>query len=242
MRTHITYITIILILITILFSAALIVFFLNGESFNICYPIDSEKFGDFGSFYGGVLGTLIALIGLVGLFLTYFYQRMKTELSVIDKLYDDISNDINNVSYKKFKGLQAFYNFDEDHADPEKKYSRNSVMNDLILILTSFENLIDTINESRYLTKKVKHINFDRSYLMFNAKIIWPVWERILKDFYFDNVNSRANLKSHTDATIIFDRLFKLIRDTYNYLEPKGLILLPKDNAIMMSIIKNYKN
>lgn len=239
MRIHITYISIILIIIILFFTAISILFFLNGESVNICYQIDSGKFADFGSFYGGVVGTFIATIGLIGLFLTYFYQRMQTELFIINKLYDDISDDIKNVEYKGHKGLQAFFNFDSDHADSTKINARNSVMNDLILILTSFENLIKTIKKSRFLDEKSKSINLDRSYLMFNAKITWPVWERILKDFYFGNPNDKANLKRHTDASIIFERLFGLIKDSYNYLEPKGLILLPIDNPNMMTIIKN---
>jgi len=229
------------ILIITIFSVQV---FLNAEYFNHAQLIKSDKFGDFGSFYGGVLGTLVAIIALIILFKTFFYQRIQSELFIINKLYDDIINDINDLEYKTFKGIKALINFDSEHDDPKIPENRNSVMNHLSLILTNFINLINITKKSRYISKYVKEINLDRIYLMYNAKITWPVFEKIYDKMYDDYKNGKGQekkgLKHHTDASIIFPRYEKLVGETYHFLEPRGHINFPKMNKKMMNIINKH--
>ena len=234
-------ILIIIVTFIVVFTIFTFFFFLNGEEINICYLINSNKFGDFGSFYGGFLGTITASLGLIIVYLTYSYQKIQSELIIVNKLYDDIVKDILNLRYREFYGIDALLKFDKEHDNPEKPENRNSIMNHLSLILTNFRNLIDTLKRSKFIPKKIKEITLDRIYLMFNSKITWPVYEKIYKELYIyeDENGNEKGLKYHTDGSIIFERYFELIRESYKYLEPRGHIKYPLESDKMMAIINN---
>jgi hypothetical protein len=50
-------------------------FFKNGEAFDKTVPIDSGKFGDYGSFISGSVGTIWTLVSVILFYLTLRLQR-----------------------------------------------------------------------------------------------------------------------------------------------------------------------
>lgn len=215
--------------------------FMNGEwkHLHLIEKINHSKFVSFGN----LVGTVFAIFGFYILYKNYINQKKQTELSVITRLYDNIVTDINDLEYKDNKGIYALYNFDDQHRE---KANANSVMNHLNLILISFRNLIKVTEDSCNLGEELKELNLTRIFLLFNAKITWPVFHSIYSELYEDSFLADGKtlklkgLKNHTDSSIIFEIYKDLIRKTYKYLEPKGLIKFPSKNTKMMAIINNH--
>lgn len=109
-----------------------------------------EIFSNFGNFFGGVIGSLVALIALVFAYQSYSKQLKQTfesnSIDNINKMLNELTADIDRIEYKKIRGVEALYKFDQDHWDEP-----NSVMNHLILIFSSFETLILTIKNGNYI-------------------------------------------------------------------------------------------
>lgn len=157
----------------------------------------SDKLGQFGDFYGGVVATIASICAGVYLYFTYKNSKKDSDFQIINRLFDNIVHDINSLQFrvqydkkkegdaddkeftelnadkqKFYTGIDAIYNFNAfQHTNP------NSVMDHLSSILNSFENLIYMADKKvLYKHGDMKEITLKRIYYLFYSQILWPVW------------------------------------------------------------------
>jgi hypothetical protein len=153
---------------------------------NRCF--DKLALGQFGDFYGGVVATLAAILAGIYLYKTYLNGKKDSDFQIINRLFENIVQDINNLQYRVlndenwerlpfeeqafFTGMDAIYNFNSLH-----KTNPNSILNHLNSIINSFDNIIFMANKVRYKYADLKEITLKRIYFLYYSRILWPVWE-----------------------------------------------------------------
>ena len=220
-----------LLIIVTIFSLISLVLFLTHENIDFTSSINSDKFGHFGTFYGGILSTIIAGFAFYLLYVTYKSQnaqlnlaKMKSKLELVTTLYTEILKDIESIRYKEFKGIDALYNFDKEHWN-----NPNSVMNHLISIINSIEGLIEIILNDKELSDNVKDMLLTKVYFLFISKIMAPA-----RNIYNDRVS--LGLDTHPDTEIIVDKYEKLTKESHEYLIKKNKIRKPVDGVIKKTL------
>jgi hypothetical protein len=204
-----------------------------------CYNFNLQTPGLLGDFIGGVVGTVLTAIAAVFVYRTYLTQKQQLEQqkkeanqNLVDNLYDRISNEIDalEITFDKnnglgpeidlvtYKGIFVLYNFKE-------LYSKdNTVLNQLNLILISFEHLFKLTKAATYKWNIQKSINKDRNYLMFYTKIIWPFHR-----FYSQEWDKLIHVpKPHPDSFRTKSRFETLLKETYRYLLKRNLVGKPE--------------
>ena len=73
------YIKVGLIIFILIIIAILICFLHQFPCFDLNLPIDSERWGQFGDFIGGVLGTIITLISIIFLYNAFIQQQLTND-------------------------------------------------------------------------------------------------------------------------------------------------------------------
>lgn len=105
------------ILITFAFFLISIIFFCwKEELFYFSYSINSEKFGQFGDFFGGILGTIFALISVLLLINTFIQQRKITaenKVLVETQRFNDLFFELLKLYQSQTKELQEEGKFNE---------------------------------------------------------------------------------------------------------------------------------
>lgn len=206
-----------------------------------CKSMDLQIPGLLGDFVGGILGTILTAVAAIFVYRTYVTQREQLEQqkkeanqTLIDNLYDRISREIDGleITYNvnkengrqpeliKHNGIFVLYNFVELYKKD------NSVLNQLNLILISFEHLFDLTNSATYKWNLQLNLNKDRNYLLFYTKIIWPFhrfysteWNKLIQDWN----------PPHPDSKGTKNRFEKLFKESYTYLLERELIGVPED-------------
>jgi hypothetical protein len=196
--------------------------------------ISHDTLGQFGDFYGGVLGTIITIVGLIYIYRTYKVQNIQldvakkdADLSIINKLYSELLQDINSIQYRRkkadgsgdilFEGIDALYNFDQTHVN-----NPNSVLNHLNSILVSFEQIIMMANKVKYKYTDMKDITLTKIYFLYFSKIIWPVYQEIYKHRKAELISAK-----HAGAEFLFEKYEQLTRESYRYLITKKHVYPP---------------
>lgn len=224
-----------LIIIVFFIALCLLGFFIYLGHKNI----ETGYYADFGEFYGGIVGTIVALIALIYAYTSNLSQNRQlsrtfesSSIDTINKMLNELIADIDRIKYKNFIGVDALYNFDQDHWK-----NPNSIMNHLILIFNSFENLILTIRNNKYIDEETRESYLAKVYLIYNGKITWPVFQKIynelIDDIFENNVLTYKGLKHHNDIFIIINKYEKLVKESYKYLLSKGLLTKPTDFKIL---------
>ncbi|MGI4823591.1 MAG: hypothetical protein ACRYFV_20450 [Janthinobacterium lividum] len=136
----------------------------------------------FGSFFGGMLAPVVAAISFYYLYQSYKAQENDREIALFNKLYTDLLADIASLRYRErskrglfypeqekiYEGIDALYNF-------STRYTDNSVLNHLGLILISFEELVRQLGH--YQSYEARKILLNKVYFLYYAKIVWPVFD-----------------------------------------------------------------
>lgn len=229
--------------------------------------IPSDKLGQFGDFYGGVIATIASIFAGVYLYYTYKNAKKDSDFQIINKLFDNIVHDINSLQFrvqydieteedkkdenKKWKvlpiaeqkfytGIDAIYNLNAfQHTNP------NSVMNHLNSILNSFENILYMANQ-RVLYKygdKQKEITLKRIYYLYYSHILWSVWDLEYPNKKRPNCEkemlSRFSKQNlHDDSKFIVDKYAKLSIETIKYLADRNLIEKKPDEIAKLEKLK----
>lgn len=206
-----------------------------------CEKYDFQTPALLGDFIGGVLGTILTAIAAVFVYNTYLTQREQLEQQkkeanqiLIDKLYDRISTDIDGLEItfykveeneqqpqlKIYKGIFVLYNFKELYT-----YD-NTVLNQLNLILISFEHLFSLTKKATYKWEMQKQVNMDRNYLLLYTKILWPFHR-----FYSQEWDKLVLAWSppHPDSLGTKTRFEGLFVESYEYLLDRKLVGIPED-------------
>jgi hypothetical protein len=196
-----------------------------------------------GDFVGGVIGTILTAIAAIFVYRTYKnqeeqlgQQKKEANQHLIDNLYNRIAKDVEDleITFEKqgplvkgselvtYKGIYVLYNFKELYKND------NTVLNQLNLILISFEHLFVLTRSATYKWNLQLRINQDRNYLFIYTNIIWP-----LHKFYGDEWNKLIQeLKPpHPDSKGTKDRFEKLVKEAYEYLLKRQLVGMPADNT-----------
>lgn len=229
----------------ILLVISITLFCYKASIFNFSSSIDYQKFDSFGSFISGI----VSVITIILIYQAFQEQIRQSDFSkeiqetdIINRLYSEIINEINNLEYKENKGINALYNFDDEH-----RTNPNSIMNHLCLIFVLFEDAINSIKESKYLDNHKKNKELTKIYLLFYSKLVWSVYQNIYDKLYEDYQSTEElkivrGLKRHNDSVIIFDKYKKLTADTYAFLLQLNLVTLPTTKPKMISIINGSNN
>lgn len=76
-----------------------------------------------------------------------------------------------------------------------------------------------------------------KTYLMYNGKITWPVFQKIYNELLEDTKTKDGKdcrgLKHHNDIFIILNKYEKLVKESYEFLLEKGLLTKPTDFKIL---------
>jgi len=204
--------------------------------------ISSTILGQFGDFYGGVFATIASIIAGVYLYLAYSNSKKDSDFQIINKLFDNIVQDINRLQFsinydenwkelapekkRLYIGMDALYNFNLLH-----KTNPNSVMNHLNSILNSFENIILMANRVKYKYDDMKEITLKRIYYLYYSQILWSVWELEYPNTNRPNaVNGLLGIlsKEHDDSKFIVDKYANLSIKTILFLSHNSRKLIEK--------------
>ncbi len=193
--------------------------------------------GQAGDFYGGILGTIVTFFGLYFIYQTYKLQNSQldtakkdSDLEILNKLYSDLLQEINSIQYRRmtknekgekkeelFQGLDALYNFDENHRE-----SPNSVLNHLNSIIFSFDQLINMADKKvKYKYQEMKAIMLTKIYFLYYSKITWPVFHRIYND------RKILKIDGNPDYDSFVKNYKRLTKQTQKYLQDGGHIGKP---------------
>jgi hypothetical protein len=230
-----------------LLSVGSLIFFVIYFNLKTCWgnPLFSPAtLGQFGDFYGGIIATIAAIVAGVFLYQTYEIAKKDSDFQNINKLFDNIVNDINGIQFRTkydkdwkelppnqqtlYTGVDAIYNFDSlSHTNP------NSVLNHLSFIINSFENIIYLANKVLYKYDDMKEITMRRIYYLYYSHILWSVWE-----LEFPNqkkINAVPNLLTslskqnlHDDSKFTVDKYAKLSIETIAFLSDDKRNLIAK--------------
>ncbi|MBK5283769.1 MAG: hypothetical protein JJE25_00045 [Bacteroidia bacterium] len=212
-----------ILIISLLLSLILSIVLFNS------YYASKESLGLFGDFYSGVVATLASIIAGIILYRTYINVKKESDFQIINKLYDNIVEDINSLHYRKmldkdgkvlpkeeqiiFTNIDALHNFDAAHWK-----NRNSILDHLNSILNSFENIIYMSNKIRYKYDDMKELTQRRIYLLYYSKVLWPVKTKIYGEQF------ETLLKHHDDSKYILKKYVTMTLDTLNFLGERNLI------------------
>lgn len=188
--------------------------------------------GAFGDFMGGVIGTIFTVIASIFVYATYQTQRKQLELqkkeidqNIIDNLYDKILKEIDSFKIEHdgrvYEGIEVLQNFQSLYNN-----TKNSVLDQLNLILISFDHLFYFNDRLKFKYQIQKKVNKDRCYLLFYTKIIWPFNEfySVTWDVLIDEWKP-----PHPDSQSTKERFEKLTKKTYKYLLERKLVGEPVD-------------
>ena len=237
---------IILIILSAIFLIVSTFLFGYRQYFSINSEIDSSRFYEYGQFTSGILGLVLAGFSIYLIYLTFLNQTNQLEnsrnqlksvqdnydLDVINTIYDQILQDIHDITYikrnnkndyVKFQGYDSFYYWSED-----TRTNPNSVLNHLVFVLNSIENYLSRVKDCISPNNPIYDILLSRVYLMFHSKVLWPVLEKIY---------SSQKVKNHTDAEIIFTKFDNLIVEAYKYLLAKKMLNKP-DHPRIIELLK----
>ncbi len=192
-----------------------------------------------GDFVGGVIGTILTAIAAIFVYKTYRnqddqlkLQKWEANQKLVDSLYDRIAKDVDDLEvtqYNEYRGnapityksINVLYNL------TDLLKLDNSVLNQLALILISFEHLCEIEKSFEYNNPLQHTINQDRIHLFFYARIIWP-----LHKFYGNEWKKLLEPPNpHPDSKETLERFERLVKKTYCYLLARKLVGMPVDNA-----------
>ena len=158
---------------------------------------------------------------------------------LIDNLFDRISREIDDLEitydankhfpqrekpeFVTFKGINVLYNLKSLYSIAD-----NTVLNQLNLIMISFEHLFKLTSESKYKWQMQLQMNQDRNYLLFYTKIIWPL--NVFYNEEWDKLITKRN-PPHPDSLGTRARFEKLLKESYTYLLKRELVGMPVDEV-----------
>lgn len=225
--------------------------------------IPHDSLGQFGDFYGGVFATIASIVAGVYLYQTYANSKKDSDFQIINKLFDNIVQDINSLQFriqydkvkngdpadkkwdelpadkqKFYTGIDAIYNFNSyQHTNP------NSIMNHLNSILNSFENII-YMADKRVLYKhsEMKEITLKRIYYLYYSQILWSVWDLEYPNENRPHCEARmlTDFKNgkHDDSKHTVKRYATLSIQTIKFLSDRGLIEKKPDDIKKLETLK----
>lgn len=176
--------------------------FLKGQHTDLSYPIDTNKFNDYGSFIGGLFGSLSIYLLLI----TYFYSIQGNELTKIETFYQNLNSEINDASFEGEKGTDAYLAYDMN------TQTKNVILDNLNVVVTSFATYLNYVSQNKIVSESDKKIYVTRIYLLFYSKVLWPLHETITK-----NGISFIN-KKHDDSLLVLPKFCDIGIKTIKYL------------------------
>lgn len=210
-------ITVYLLIGFVILSIGLFLFH-DDSLFCLSCKIDSLKFSHFGGFLAGVLSSLSIFLIL----LTFFFNRESREIGMIENYYENLNKEINSAIFNNKKGVEAYLDYELGTV------IRNNLLDNLNLVLTNFEIYLDLIENNEIINKKIRNKYLIRFYLLFYAKMLWPLHETIIKNGLDFIKNDR-----HDDS--------KLILPKYSELSIKCISYLKTNSIVQASIYKEDK-
>ncbi|MXV17722.1 hypothetical protein [Hufsiella ginkgonis] len=143
-----------------------------------------------------VFSSAVTTIGILFGSLTYFNNRESSERAQIEKYYSVLTSDINDAIYDGKRGVEAYFAFNI------KTGFDNNVLDNLNLVITSFEIYEGLIKENGIIGGKFKSINLKRLYLLYYSKVLWPLHS-------FVEAHGKAFIeREHDDSRITLDSSF----------------------------------
>ncbi|MBF8965077.1 putative phage abortive infection protein [Pontibacter sp. FD36] len=143
-------ISLLLILIGPLLIIALVFPFLWGEltSLSLSLPINSEKFGQFGDFVGGVIGSIWALAGVILFYIALTEQRkdIKTNQKVLALQVDALNQQINEFELQR-KELESSRKVYEDQSRTLRVQQFESNFYSLLNVYLTIKNNLNNLDK-----------------------------------------------------------------------------------------------
>lgn len=199
------------IFLILLFGLSIFIFNFKGSD-------ESKGLGDFGGFIGGIWTSLSIYL----LFITYLNAMQANELAKVESFYQGLNSEINDASFDEKRGTDAYLFF-----DLETKIT-HSILDNLNVVLSSFEIYLDFIEESRLLSKRDKERCKTRFYLMFYSKVLWPLRHTI-------SSNGEGFMKKHDDSHLILPKYCNLGIQAISCLSEKNFIVRSRFKEDTMS-------
>jgi hypothetical protein len=185
----------------------IIVFFWH-QVLNTGWQIDAGKFGNFGNFIGGILSIVSAFL----LIFTYYFTLESSFINKIEEYYKSINSEIGDAFFDNKKGIDAYLRYDM------KTDIKNVILDNLNLVITSFEIYLSLIESNKILRTETKRMYKIKFYLLFYSKVLWPLHGTIIKNgltFINDNI--------HDDSKLILPKYAEISIRCINFLRDMGV-------------------
>ncbi|MBS3913066.1 MAG: hypothetical protein KG003_01065 [Bacteroidetes bacterium] len=176
--------------------------------------------------FGIAFSIVSSSIGILFVALTYFFNRESNERTQIEKYFTYLNSDINDASFKGQKGVDAYLLFDLKNSE------NNIILDNLNLVLSSFETYLNLIDNNKLVSKSFKKFSATRLHLLFYSKVLWPLNETIIKHGH-DFIT-----KMHDDSKITIPKFARLGIRCIQYLKENGLA---QNSNFKDEIIKSLK-
>jgi len=194
-----------LVVILIVLSAYL---FFKGQNIDIDNSIDANRFNQFGGFVGGI----VTSVSIFLVILTYFFSLKSSETQKIENYINAINCEINEASFNGKKGTDAYLAYDMNTNE------KHIILDNLNLVITTFNSLIKTINNNKLIPKTQKNEYKNRLYLIYYTKVLWPLHDTITSNGLDFIVN-----KKHDDSAITLPKYADLGIQCVEYLRANGI-------------------
>ncbi len=146
--------------------------------------------GQIGDTIGGTMSPFIAIASSLLTFIAFWVQykanqqqtlqfktqAIEAEKTQVEKYYENLNNDISDASFNGKKGVDAYlaYKLNTEWD--------NVILDNLNLVLYSFETSLQLIERSELLSESHKIFSKNRLHLLFYSKVLWPLHSTIVTD------------------------------------------------------------
>jgi hypothetical protein len=158
---------------------------------------------------GIVFSILFSSIGILFGSLTYFFNRESNEKTQIEKYYTSLTNEINETLFDDKKGVDAYLSFKLEST------VKNVFLDNLNLVLLSYEMYLKLIDENKIVSKTYKTFSKNKLHLLFYSKVLWSLHDTIIKD------GQEFIKDKHDDSKITIPKFADLSITCINYLIDK---------------------
>lgn len=183
--------------------------------------LDFSTSGQIGDTIGGTMSPFIAIASSLLTFIAFWVQykanqqqtrqfkaqAIEAEKTQIEKYYDNLNKDISEASFGEKKGVDAYLAYKLNNEWD------NVILDNLNLVLYSFETYLRLIEKSDLISEPHKIFSMNRLHLLFYSKVLWPLHSTIVTDG-----KPFINGVKHDDSKITIRKFATLGISTINYL------------------------
>lgn len=202
--------------------------------------------GEIGDAIGGIMSPFIAICAALLTFLAFWVQYKANEQQAlqfknqaidaekvqVEKLYENLNKDIADAVFDDKKGIDAYLHYNLN------LQVRNVMLDHINLILFSYEEYLNQIQNNSLLPDQFKKFHTTRLHLLFYSKVLWPLHDTITTHGA-EFINGK-----HDDSKITLRKYALLGISCIRYLISNNLAadsIYKQENIMKLQVLLNIK-